>query len=156
MLKEQIQNLLEPLLENDTYFVVELQVKALKTRTNITILLDSDEGIKIEECAQISRKLANEIEARELIQTAYNLEVSSPGIDQPLTLLRQYHKNVGRKLKIELTAGGEHLGELLEVQEAGVLLQEEPQKKLKKGEVLEPILIPFTHIDKAKVQISFK
>jgi ribosome maturation factor RimP len=45
--------------------------------------VDSDEGIKIEECAKISRKLANGIEAQELIPTAYNLEVSSPGIDQP-------------------------------------------------------------------------
>ncbi|WP_044172068.1 ribosome maturation factor RimP [Flectobacillus major] len=156
MLKDKIIALLEPHLENDTFFVVDIQVHELKTRTNITILLDSDEGIKIEECAKISRRLANEIETLELITSAYNLEVSSPGIDQPLTLIRQYVKNVGRSLKIHLKEGGEKVGTLEEVKEDGIIFLEELKKKPKKGEVVEPVLIPFTNIDKAKVQISFK
>ncbi|MFY7829873.1 MAG: ribosome maturation factor RimP [Flectobacillus sp.] len=156
MLKDKIAEMLEPLLENGLFFVVDLQVNVLKTRTNIIILVDSDEGIKIEECAKISRKLANNIEALELIPTAYNLEVSSPGIDQPLVLNRQFHKNVGRTLKVQLSDGTEKVGTLEEVKEDGIIFLEEPKKKPKKGEVIEPVLISFSNIDKAKVQISFK
>lgn len=156
MLKDKIAEMLEPLLENGLFFVVDLQVNVLKTRINITILVDSDEGIKIEECAKISRKLANGIEAQELIPTAYNLEVSSPGIDQPLVLTRQYLKNIDRTLKVQIKDGAEKVGVLQEVKEDGIILLEEPKKKLKKGEVIEPEFISFLNIEKAKVQISFK
>jgi ribosome maturation factor RimP len=93
MTKEQITELLQPYLEDDRIFIVEVKVGEGKIRQTITILLDTDEGIKIEECASISRRLAHFIETNELIKDAYNLEVSSPGIDQPLLLKRQYVKN---------------------------------------------------------------
>ena len=156
--KEQIIELLQPYLEDDRIFIVEVKTTEGKTRQNITILLDTDEGIKIEECASVSRRFAHFVETNELVAEAYNLEVSSPGIDQPLTLKRQYVKNIGRNLKVNLTGGGEKVGTLENVTEEGIVLKEEV-KKTKSKKVVEPVadtLIPFETIQQAKVQISFK
>ncbi|PWK26198.1 ribosome maturation factor RimP [Arcicella aurantiaca] len=156
MTKEKIIELLQPYLEDDRIFIVDVTVTASKIRQNITILLDTDEGIKIEECASVSRRLAHFIETNELIVDAYNLEVSSPGIDQPLTFQRQYVKNIGRSLKVSL-AEGEIVGELEDVTEEGIVFKEEVKKtKGKKVEPKESIVIPFGNIQQAKVQISFK
>lgn len=156
MTKEKIVELLQPYLEDDRIFIVEVIVTASKTRQNITILLDTDEGIKIEECASISRRLAHFIETNELIVDAYNLEVSSPGIDQPLIFKRQYIKNIGRNLKIQI-AEGEQVGTLENVTDEGIVFKEEVKKsKGKKVEPKESVIIPFGNIQQAKVQISFK
>jgi ribosome maturation factor RimP len=157
MTKEKIIELLEPYLEEGRIFIVDVQVSTSKIRENITILLDTDEGIKIEECASISRRLAHFIESNELIGEAYNLEVSSPGIDQPLTFKRQYVKNIGRNLKIQLSEVGEKVGLLEDVTEEGIIFKEEVKKsKSKKVEPPAAITIPFSNIQQAKVQISFK
>jgi ribosome maturation factor RimP len=158
MTKEKIIELLQPYLEEDRIFIVEVLATEGKNRQNITILLDTDEGIKIEECASISRRLAFFIETNELIKDAYNLEVSSPGVDFPLTFKRQYIKNIGRDLKLSLTEGGEKVGKLEDVSDEGIVLKEEV-KKSKGKKVVEPIeslSIPFGNIKQAKVQISFK
>ena len=158
MNKEQIIELLQPYLEDDRIFIVEVKTTEGKTRQNITILLDTDEGIKIEECASVSRRFAHFVETNELVAEAYNLEVSSPGIDQPLTLKRQYVKNIGRNLKVNLTGGSEKVGTLENVTDAGIVLKEEV-KKTKSKKIVEPVadtLIPFETIQQAKVQISFK
>ncbi|MES2517155.1 MAG: ribosome maturation factor RimP [Bacteroidota bacterium] len=157
MTKEKIIELLQPYLEDDRIFIVEVKMTEGKIRQSIIILLDTDEGIKIEECASISRRLAHFIETHELIQDAYNLEVSSPGIDQPLIFKRQYVKNIGRNLKLQTVAEGEKIGTLENVTDEGIALKEEVKKsKGKKVELTESIMIPFGNIQQAKVQISFK
>lgn len=157
MNKDQITELLQPYLEDDRIFIVEVKIGEGKIRQTITILLDTDEGIKIEECASISRRLAHFIETNELITDAYNLEVSSPGIDQPLLLKRQYIKNIGRNLKLQLIEGSEKIGALENVTDEGIVFKEETKKsKGKKVVLLESLSIAFENIKQAKVQISFK
>ncbi len=63
--KEQIESLLLPYLEEGKYFLVDIQIKASRTSQKIMILLDSDEGITIQECADISRSLGEDLEAAE-------------------------------------------------------------------------------------------
>ncbi len=157
MTKEKVIELLQPYLEEDRIFIVDVTATVGKNRQNITILLDTDEGIKIEECASISRRLSFFIETNELIVDAYNLEVSSPGVDFPLTFQRQYIKNIGRSLKLSLVEGDEKVGELENVTDEGIVFKEEPKKsKGKKVVPTESITIPFGNIQQAKVQISFK
>ena len=157
MTKEQITELLQPYLEDDRIFIVEVKVSEGKIRQTITILLDTDGGIQIEECASISRRLANFIETNELIKDAYNLEVSSPGVDFPLTFKRQYVKNIGRNLKLQLMDGDEKIGALENVTDEGIVFKEEPKKsKGKKVVPIESLTIAFENIKQAKVQISFK
>ncbi len=159
LLVEEINALLEPYLENDKFFVVSLTAKPVRSVYHISILLDSDEGITIEQCASISRRLANDIEAKEIFQTAYNIEVSSPGLDQPLVLPRQFVKNIGRNLKVQLSDGQVLEGRLTAVNEQELSLElPKPKKKPKRGEE-EPELnktIPLRDVTKAFVQISFK
>lgn len=157
--KEQIESFLEPYLEEGKYFIVDIQSKASRAGQKIMILLDSDEGITIQECADISRGLGNDLEEGNVIETAYTLEVSSPGLDQPLKLPRQYHKNIGRAIRVTLLTGEILTGTLLEAKETSIVLQLPAPKKKSKIPVEESALRPeiaFESISKAIVQVSFK
>src|ERR1700744_6674434 len=85
-------------IERPDLFLVDVK---LHSNGKLIILVDGDSGIGIAECAQISRYVGFRLEEENAIETAYNLEVSSPGVDTPLTQLRQYTKNIGRELGIK-------------------------------------------------------
>ncbi len=157
-LADQVLTLLQPYLEDGKYYVVDVQVSGLKLRPRISVLLDSDEGITIQECARISRKLANDLEAEALLDGAYTLEVSSPGVDQPLRLPRQYIKNTGRLLKVSLQDGEVLTGRLTGVSEGGIVLDLLPPKKKPKAPVpAEPVReVKMEDIAGAWVQVEFK
>lgn len=152
--KEKIIELLSTLLEDDTFFIVEVQVSPSKIRPKVTVLIDSDAGISIDECAEISRKLDDLIEAEELIPHAYTLEVSSPGVDYPLAMPRQFRKNIGRTLRVVLKDGTEKKGQLESVTEEGFVLVEEVKKK-KKDQLPVELVFAYTDISKVEVQIKF-
>ncbi|WP_373512533.1 ribosome maturation factor RimP [Persicitalea sp.] len=157
--KEQIQAFLEPLLEDGKYFTVDIQFKPVRGSQKVLIMLDSDEGITIQECADVSRQLGQDMEAAEVLDTAYTLEVSSPGLDQPLRLLRQFRKNIGRNLKVTLNSGESLTGTLLEAKENSIVLQLPTPKKKLKVPLDEASLRPELNLDaiaKAIVQVSFK
>ncbi len=158
-LKEQVETFLEPHLEVGKYFVVDLKVQASRSGQKVMILLDSDEGITIQECADISRALGEDLEAADAGDNPYTLEVSSPGLDQPLKLIRQYQKNVGRTIKAVLKTGETLTGTLLEAKENSIVLQLPTPKKKSKVPVDEATLkpeVPLDAITKAVVQVSFK
>jgi ribosome maturation factor RimP len=158
-LKEQIESFLEPHLEGGKFFIVDIQVKPSRSSQKVMILLDSDEGITIQECADISRALGNDLEEANVIDIAYTLEVSSPGLDQPLRLTRQYRKNIGRVLKVTLNTGEILTGTLQEVKDESIVLQLPAPKKKAKTPSEEPNLQPEISLDaisKALVQVSFK
>lgn len=157
--KEQIELFLEPYLEEGKYFIVDIQIKPGRASQKVLILLDSDEGITIQECADISRGLGNDLEAADVLDTAYTLEVSSPGLDQPLRLPRQYHKNIGRDIKVSLVSGEILVGTLLEMKEDSFVMQLPAPKKKSKTPVEESALRPEIALDsisKAVIQVSFK
>ncbi len=153
-LKEQIIGLLAPLLEDDKYFIVEIQVSPSKIRQKVTVLIDSDEGISIDECAEISRKLGDLIEEQGILPNAYTLEVSSPGVDYPLAMPRQFRKNIGRTFKLILPEGIEKKGQLLSASEEGFVLLEELKKK-KKDQVPNELSFAYADIVRVEVQIKF-
>ncbi|MFN8346505.1 MAG: ribosome maturation factor RimP [Spirosomataceae bacterium] len=152
--RDKIMELLSTLLEDDKYFMVELQVSPSKIRQKVTVLIDSDAGISIDECAEISRKLDDLIEAEGLIPHAYTLEVSSPGVDYPLAMPRQFRKNIGRTLRVILKDGMEKQGQLLSASEEGFVLMEELKKKKKDTPPAE-LIFAYSDIAKAEVQIKF-
>lgn len=154
-LLEKIQELLNPYLEDGKYFVVDLSISASKHNPTLTLLLDCDEGISIEEVAKISRKLGNDIEESGVFETAYQLEVSSPGVDTPLKNQRQYQKNIGRTLKITLVNGDKILGKLVAITETGIEFFEEILKGKLKALKKETSTLNFEQIKSAQVQVSF-
>ncbi len=151
-LKEKIEEIVSERLSEE-YFIVEIIIGGTRVKPKITILLDGDDGITIDYCAEISRKVANEIEEKNIIDTAYTLEVSSPGIDFPLKFLRQYIKNIGRKLEIELIDGNIKTGKLEEVNEGILYLSADKKKKTIEEAVKQEIKLE--EIKKAVVIISF-
>jgi ribosome maturation factor RimP len=158
-IKEHLEILLDPMLEDGRFFVVDIVFKPSKVSQKITILVDSDEGITIQECTSISRRLAKQLEELEVFSEAYTLEVSSPGLDQPLILLRQFLKNLGRNLKVTLKTGEAISGILKEATEETVKLQLPLPKKKTKIPVDEASLLKEINrndISKAVIEISFK
>lgn len=149
---DTVRNILDQLTEIDEFYVVDIKVSASKIRNKIIALVDTDSGILVDHCSQISRMLADKLD--EQIEEAYTLEVSSPGIDTPLKLHRQYVKNIGKELKVVLKDGSDIIGELANVSEDGIALK--PEKKKKQKEAPEEVQVLFDDIKEARVQVSFK
>ncbi|GAB3316400.1 ribosome maturation factor RimP [Larkinella ripae] len=156
--KAKVNELLQPYLNEDQYFVVDIQVSPSRTRAKITVLLDSDTGITIDECASISRQLGNQLEELNVFEDQpFTLEVSSPGVDEPLVSKRQYLKNVGREIEVLLNSGQTRKGKLESIGDEQIVITETPVKKPKKNDPpIEPVAIPLTDIKKSTIQISFK
>jgi ribosome maturation factor RimP len=157
-LKAKIEEIVIANLGKEELFLVDIEIGGSQAMKKITVLLDGDNGVTIEDCAFISRKLGAYIEETSLIDTAYLLEVSSPGIDQPLKLKRQYVKNIGRRVSIVLTNENLKTGKLEEVKEDRILIQEEiPEKPGAKNKKIKlvPVEIQFNEIKKSNVLIAF-
>jgi ribosome maturation factor RimP len=145
---DKIVTLTEPLLEGTDMFIVRIKNKPTN---NIKLYLDADSGLSIGKCAEINRKLYKLIEEGALFQDGdFSLEVSSPGIDEPLASVRQYKKNVGRKVLVTLNDDTEKLGVLKELTEDAITVE---VKNVKKKEVTMDV-IPLSDIKKIVVQIS--
>jgi ribosome maturation factor RimP len=153
-LKHVILDLVEKHLPDEEHFIVEVKIDRVADKTKILILVDADQGMTIAACASLSRALSGELETNELLEEAYTLEVSSPGLDYPLTEKRQYLKNIGRTLKVFLLTGEEVSGKLKEVEEQGIKLVVTKKEKGKKS-VEEEHSLAFNELKKSIVQVSF-
>ena len=149
----RIQELAEKHLKNDSQFIVEVIASLKKKPNKLIVIIDGDHGVTIDDCADLSRALSAALDEANLMPDPYHLEVSTPGLDHPLKLIRQYYKNKGRQLKVK-TASGIHQGKLVEVTDKAITL-EEVNGTGKKKEVKE-VVIPFSEIDKTFVMVSFK
>lgn len=152
-LQEKIIQAVESILDKE-YFLVDVQIKQLKEKKKVVVLLDGDRGVNIDVCAKVSRSLGDYIEQSDWIDTPYTLEVSSPGVDNPLKLPRQYPQHIGRKLQIKDKNQSIYEGTLLEVTDNSIRI-EQTQGKGKKA-ITTQISIDFDKIETAKVLISFK
>lgn len=139
------------LAEDPAYFLVEIKVKPTN---NIKVFLDGDQGITIEKCITFNRTLYRKIEVANFFPNGdFSLEVSSPGLDEPLKLLRQYKKNIGRPVEVLLKDGIKITGKMIEVQDAFIVV-EETKGKNKKKEVLQHNFL-FDNIKSTKIQTAF-
>ncbi len=141
----------ELLAEKDPdLFLVSISVSPAKGTRKVVVSVDGDHGVPIDVCAEVSRTLAHRLEEEDIIEGKYTLEVSSPGLSQPLQLKRQYHKNVGRHVKVWLAGGKTLQGELLAVQDEQITVAATTKSKKKKADMKETI-IPFDQIEKTNV-----
>jgi ribosome maturation factor RimP len=149
---KSIENMLQAILAEETvYFLVEVRIKPTN---NVKVFLDGDQGISIEKCVQVNRALYRKLEESGLFPADdFSLEVSSPGLDEPLKMLRQYRKNIGRLVEVLLQDGSRKEGRLTEVSEDGIII-EETRGKNKKKEVISHTFL-FDNIKTTKIQIVF-
>lgn len=147
-----IEELIGKIIEGDSdIFLVSLRIKPTN---NFKVYLDADSGLSIEKCIKINRALYKTIEEQGWYPDGdFSLEVSSPGVDEPLKMLRQYKKNVGRKLEVILTDETKKEGKLTGVEENSIHL-EYTEGKNKKA-VTHTIEIAFSDIKQATVLVSF-
>ena len=147
---ETVRKLLLPLLTEDI-FLVDMKVKPTN---NYKIFLDADSGLGIEKCIKINRALYRQMEALELYPEGdFSLEVSSPGIEEPLKMQRQYVKNIGRSVECTMNDETVKEGKLTEASEEGIVM-EFTEGKGKKA-VVQQLAVPFTEIKQTIVQIKF-
>lgn len=142
----------EKISDRPELFLVEVK---MLPNNKLIIHVDGDEGISIQDCAAISRHVGFHLEEENTIEKAYNLEVSSPGVGEPLKLQRQYLKNVGRELSVKLNGGEIKEGKLLSVEDQGITIEAKVKEKGKKAQLVETS-IDFSNITETKVLISFK
>lgn len=147
-IKEMVSALLA---DQPAYFLVSVKIKPTN---NVKVFLDGDEGITIEQCIKINRALYKQLEEGTLFPgNDFSLEVSSPGLDEPLVLHRQYVKNIGRLVEVQLLEGAPVAGKLTAVTDSAIQV-EETRGKNKKKEIINHEF-PFAQIKHVKVQIVF-
>lgn len=137
------------------HFVVEV-VASSKNLSKITVVIDGDAGVTIDDCGELSRQLSARLDEIDFGIGHYVLEVSTPGLDQPLKLTRQYRRNVGRGLKVHRRDKSIVAGKLVSATDSGIVLQEQV-KEAKKGKVITgpEIALSYEDIEKAFVMVSF-
>lgn len=141
----------EVLAPEPGYFLVDVRVKPTN---NVKVFIDGDQGISIEKCVQFNRALYKKLEGLGIFPAGdFSLEVSSPGLDEPLKLHRQYKKNVGRLVELILQDGSKYEGRLLEVSEDGIII-EETRGRNKKREIVNHTFL-FDNIKTTKIQVVF-
>ena len=132
-------------------FLVEIRIKPTN---NVKVFLDSDNGMSLDKLIQYNRKLYKDLEENSFFPGGdFSLEVSSPGLDEPLKLRRQYLKNIGRGVEVTRIDGEKNEGKLLQVGETEIVVEEEKGKGKKKELVQHTI--PFDNIKSTKIQIKF-
>ncbi|MFZ1372161.1 MAG: ribosome maturation factor [Ferruginibacter sp.] len=147
---QAVEKLIGPLLFDDI-FLVSIKIKPTN---NFKIYLDADSGLGIEKCIKINRALYKIMEEMGMYPDGdFSLEVSSPGLDEPLKLLRQYKKNTGREVEVITNDDVKKEGRLTEVTEEKITI-EYTEGKGKKAVVKKDDIF-FNDIKQTKVQIRF-
>ena len=147
-----ISDMMQELLQGSPdCFLVEVRIKPTN---NIRLALDADGGISIEKCVSFNRRLYKKIEEGGLYPDGnFSLEVSSPGLDEPLKMHRQYIKNISRSVEVMQQDGNITEGVLTAVDDNGIEVAVTIGKN-KKKEVVQHT-IPFINIKSTKIQIKF-
>ena len=132
-------------------FLVEVKIGP---GNNIKIYIDADRGMSIDKLAQYNRSLYKQIEESGFFPNGdFSLEISSPGLDEPLKLHRQYLKNIGREVEVILKNGIKLQGKLVSATGDEILIDEE--RKNKKQREVTQHTIPYNDIKTTKIQIKF-
>lgn len=151
--KEKVKSIVDQGLEEfPSLFLIDLNIN---DANKIIVILDGDAGVQLQDCINISRAIENNLDREEI---DFALEVASAGISLPLKLVRQYHKNIGRTLKIK-TKSQTIEAKLLNVSEEDISVEWNSREPKKIGKGKETVLhnenIKYTDILEAIVTITF-
>ena len=148
----EIKQLVEDLLiQEPEYFLVSVDIRPIN---NISVFIDGDMGITIDKCVKLNRALYKQIVETGMYEDgSFGLVVSSPGIEEPLSMNRQYTKNIGRQVEVALKEGKVIEGKLIAADNDGIVVEEEKGKG-KKKEVVSHLLL-FEIIKSTTVKVVF-
>ncbi|MFF9352128.1 ribosome maturation factor RimP [Streptomyces sp. NPDC014734] len=149
---ETLRGLLEPLVSAEQLDLEEIEVTRAGRRRVLRIVVDSEEGVELDACAELSRAISQKLDETDAMgEGEYVLEVSSPGADRPLTEHRHYVRATGRLARFRLREGGELVARILGVDDEGIDL-EVPGVKGRKATSRR---IALDEIAGARVEIEF-
>ncbi len=150
---ELIEKYIDEILQDfPDLFCVEIKIKPTN---NIKVFIDGDNGVTIEKCVRINRKLYKILEETSAFAEGdFSLEISSSGVDEPLKLVRQYKKNIERDLELILIDETKKEGKLIEILDKEIVIESTVGKGKKVITTKENIV--FDTIKKATVLINFK
>jgi ribosome maturation factor RimP len=100
---EEIQAIADTVLKAEGMELVDLEFKAGKSRSLLRILIEKQGGVTLSDCENISRQLSALLDVKDLVQSAYILEVSSPGVDRPFKTERDYQRAIGKVVRVSFT-----------------------------------------------------
>lgn len=151
---DYLRHIVEKEIAEKGIFLVNIDVSP---SNSITVKIDSKNGVSIKECIQLNRFIENNFDRDE---EDYQLEVSSPGIDQPFQVIEQYEKYVGKEIEIVLINGDKFNGILKSTNENEIELEIEKKisivGKKKKEKVKEQRIINYKDMKSAKLKVMFK
>jgi ribosome maturation factor RimP len=147
--REKITAIAEKKLAESSNFIVDV---AIKPGNKIIVLLDNDNGISIADCVAMSRFIESNLD-REV--TDFELNVMSPGLNEPFKIIRQYYKNIGKQVDVTTKENKKITGKLIAVNEAGIILESKNSKKKTKESLFINTNLTFNQIKETKVVILF-
>lgn len=149
LIEKQIINLCETVVLEKEFMFIDFVFRGHKNLQIIELYIDSENGVSVEDCAEVSREIRSRIETENLLEGNYRLDVSSPGVERPLKFLEQYKKHINRNFDLRFVdqEGNEKSikGKLLKIESDNLLFAAKN----------EEYLINFNKIIKALVNISF-
>lgn len=148
IIKENIVRISNEIAEKLNFFVIDINFRGDNRKKIIEVFVDAEKNIDADNLAEISREINSILEEQDIIQQAYRLDVSTPGVDRPLKFLKQFPKHINRNFEVTYKTGDETktiTGKLLSVE----------REELKFLSDKKEILIEFKNITTAKVIISF-
>lgn len=150
---EQIKELTEKKLVGTLNFIVDISVKP---GNKITVLLDNDNGISIGDCVEMSRYIEFSLDRE---KEDFELNVMSPGLTEPLKILRQYVKYLNKQVDVITKENKKYTGRLANVDDLGIVLETKAKEKIEgkksKQLVVNNINLNFNQIKETKIVISF-
>jgi ribosome maturation factor RimP len=140
----RIEEALQPVLRDHGLTLVDLEWRGHRPRGVLRVFVDKPGGVRIEDCQRASRELGDVLDAAGLIEGAYDLEVSSPGLDRQLRKDRELRWAVGKRVRCWLAGGEEHQGRLVDVDDALLTLDDEGQH----------VALPRGQVTKARLDVE--
>jgi ribosome maturation factor RimP len=151
--KNKIEAIVNEWVGSSDRFLVEVKTSPSK----VTVFIDKPTGIALDECSALNKYITAQLDPEGVWET-HELEVSSPGMDQPLKVYQQYLRRIGREIKVVTTQGIEHKGLLKSANETKFELQEITSRKENKKKILTEVNHHFSYsqIKETKLVLSFK
>ena len=143
---ERLEGFLRPIIEGFGCDLEAVDVTTAGRRRQLRVLVDTDGGVSLDNVAEVTRAVSKALDDSDVMgDGAYLLEVSSPGVERPLTQPRHWRRNVGRLVAVTLTAGGKLKGRITGASDDSAELDVDGATRA----------VPYTDVAKAKIQIEF-
>ena len=148
-LQESLTELLTPTVENAGFFLEQLLISNPGNHKILTCVIDGPNPLNLDEVTVVSRLISDILDETELITGAFTLEVTSPGVDRPLTQRRHWEKNVSRLISMVMHDGSLLTGRLTELRDVDAVFIENIKGRMKTH------TIALADIKKAHVEVEF-